>query len=759
MSSKRRLTAWIDTFGVIAQIAFRNLFASRLKTVIVGGIIFFGALLVVAGNSLLDSLDASMSRSVIGSVAGHIQVYSAKSKDPLEVMGSMMMGDPDLAQLDDFTKVRDTLLSVPNVKSVVPMGLSGALVTSGNTIDVALDRLRGEYRKKLAGGRPPAEAAKLQQQIDAEKDHVRQIVSVLQGDLKNLTTIADAKAINKEDVQAVTRAASDAFWNDFDKDPLNSLEFLENRIATQAADADLLFIRYVGTDLDTFGKAFDRMKIVDGTAVPPGKRGFLFSKFVYEDQLKLKAAHRLDQIKDARDARGSKIATDLDLQRMVREYTSQVREVLLQLDAIKTADFRAKLQKELASTAADVGALLAQLFETTDHNFDQRYAFFYRELAPSLELYRIRIGDTLTIKAFTRSGYVQSVNLHVYGTFQFQGLDKSTLAGALNLMDLVSFRELYGFLTAEKLKEIEQLQKAAGAHAVSRENAEAELFGSRSDDSPSPAQGEAKSDKTSQKPAAAGVAAHGKKAAGKVVNAQATPGVAAESAELAGGLELSGGLGQRLRREDMVDRVYAPGETERGVVLNAAVILKNPKQIPQTIAAIEAACARDGLPLKAISCQKASGIICQFIMLARIVLYVAILIIFVIALVIINNAMVMATLERVQEIGTLRAIGAQRRFILGMLVIEALVVGLIFGAIGAGVGAIIVSIVGKVGIPARSDVWFFFFSGPRLHPFLGTTNLVVAFLAVMVVSAFSSFYPAWLAMRVTPRQAMQSEEG
>ena len=104
------LSGWFDTFGVIAQIAFRNLFASRLKTLIVGGIIFFGALLVVVGNSLLDSLDASMSRSVIGSVAGHIQVYSDKSKDQLEVMGSMTMGDQDLTPLDDFAKVRQTLL-------------------------------------------------------------------------------------------------------------------------------------------------------------------------------------------------------------------------------------------------------------------------------------------------------------------------------------------------------------------------------------------------------------------------------------------------------------------------------------------------------------------------------------------------------------------------------------------------------------------------------------------------------------------------
>ena len=88
--------AWLATLGVVAQMAFRNLFASRLKTIIVGGIIFFGGLLVVAGNSLLDSLVASMSRSVIGSVAGHIQVYNAQSKDKLEVMGRMMMGDPDL---------------------------------------------------------------------------------------------------------------------------------------------------------------------------------------------------------------------------------------------------------------------------------------------------------------------------------------------------------------------------------------------------------------------------------------------------------------------------------------------------------------------------------------------------------------------------------------------------------------------------------------------------------------------------------------
>jgi ABC-type lipoprotein release transport system permease subunit len=723
------VSGWFATLGVVAQMAFRNLFASRLKTIIVGGIIFFGGLLVVVGNSLLDSVVAAMSRSVIGSVAGHIQVYNAKSKDSLEVMGRMMMGDPDLAQLDDFSKVRASLLKVPNVKSVVPMGISGALVTSGNTIDLALEKLRNAVKAER-DAKTDADRARARAQVAAEKGHVHQIVLVLQGDLKNAKTVLDEKAIDPADAEAVTRAASDKFWQDFDKNPFESLEFLENRIASQAADADLLFLNYVGTDFQAFQKSFDRMKIVEGTMVPPGKRGFLFAKQVYEDQLKLKAARRLDKIKEGVDSQGETIATDPDLKRMVRENTSQVREILLQLDAPKTIDFRAKLQRELGSTESDVGKLLAAFFQTDDQNFHQRYDFFYKELAPSLELYRVRIGDVLTIKAFTRSGYVQSVNVPVYGTFQFQGLEKSTLAGALNLMDMVSFRELYGFMSGEKLAEIQALQKEAGARDISRENAESELFG-KADAVPAP--------KVEVK-------------APRHIEATTTPGVAPVTHDL------GESLGGKLQREEARSRVFPPGEVEQGVVLNAAVIVKDPKKIKETIAAIEAQGKQDGLTLKAIDWQKAAGLIGQFVDVTRAVLYVAILIIFLIALVIINNALVMATLERVKEIGTLRAIGAQRRFILAMLVVESIVVGVIFGGLGAGFGALIVTIIGKIGVPAKSDVWFFFFSGPRLYPFIGTSNVIAAFVIVLLVSAFSSFYPAWIAMRVTPRQAMAEEE-
>jgi len=375
------------------------------------------------------------------------------------------------------------------------------------------------------------------------------------------------------------------------------------------------------------------------------------------------------------------------------------------------------------------------LFKTDDANFDDRYKFFYAELAPSLELYRVRIGDTLTIKAFTRSGYVQSVNVRVYGTFDFKGLEKSPQAGALNLMDMVSFRDLYGFLTVEREKEIRELKAAIQAQTntkeVTRENAEAELFGSKPAE-PAPAAKAAAPEPT-----------------GRTIVAEATPGVRPPE---------FGGAAGKLAREDLVNRVYDPKQLESGAVLNAAVILDDETKIPETIKAIEAAGARAGIPLKAITWQAASGFIGQLVMAFQAVLLVVILIIFLVALVIISNALVMATLQRVQEIGTLRAVGAQRRFILSMLVLESLVVGVIFGGLGAAVGAIIVAVLGKVGIPAPNDVSYFFFSGPRLHLFLASANLVRALVIVFIVSGLSSFYPAWLAMRVSPRQAMQAEE-
>lgn len=705
------------TFQLLVQIAMRNLVASRLKTFIIGGIIFVGTIMVVVGGSLLDSVETSMARSVVGSVAGHLQIYSSKSKDELAIFGSMGGGDADLAAIDDFARIRTALETLPNVDKVVPMGISGAIVTSGNTIDLTLASLREAITKSQAGDASP----ELAEQLTSLKQHVQAQAKVVATDLDNLQVLASSDLIPPESRELVTQASGDAYWQQFDQDPLNNLESLENRMAPLASDADVVFLRYVGTDMDSFANSFDRLEIVDGIAVPKGQRGFLFAKFFYEDRLKLKTARRLDKIQEALSGSGRTIANDQELQRYIKSNVDQIREIVLQMDPIRTRKAVEKLQALLKSpdlngTEANISPLLASYFDMNDANFAERYAFFYRELAPLVQLYRIKVGDTLTIKAVTRTGFIQSVNVKVYGTFQFKGLEKSALAGALNLMDLMSFRDLYGYLTSEKAAEFAQMKESVGAKDVNRENAEAELFGG-----------------------------------GNTVVADAQNGMVELSQEL------DGNAGA-LRQEDITRRIYSQEEIEQGVVLNAAVMLKDPALLEQTKADIEALSAKDGLGLSVVSWQKAAGLLGQFAVLLRLVLVIAVFIIFIVALVVINNAMMMATLERVREIGTLRAIGAQRGFVMQMLLVETVVVGIVFGAAGAAAGTGIVMAIQSAGIPAVNDFMYFLFSGPRLRPDIGSANLVAAFFIVLIVSGFSSFYPAFLATRVSPLQAMQSDE-
>jgi len=711
------VNATIDTLRIVAQIALRNLFASRIKTFIVGGIITFGALILVLGTSLLDSIDQSMSRSITGSIAGDIQVYSSESKETLDVFGGFGPSGNDIAPLADFAEIRKSLTSVPNVLAVVPMGIDTATVTAGNTVDQALTKVRDAATKLQNGDHSPTTLAN----YNAQKDHVRQIVRVLHSDYENVKQVrSDAAEIN-EDLAFVQKASSDQFWNAFDKDSYGSLEFLENHIAPLASDADMLFLRYIGTDPAQFSRSFDRMEIVAGQPIPTGKRGFLFSSYVYEEQVKLRTARTLDKLKVARDNRREKIAKEPELLRMVQENANNAQEILLQLDSEKTTLFRNKLSAFLHSQQADVGQLLVQFLKMNDENFEERYQFYYKELVPALQLYKVRVGDTLTIKAYTRSGYVQSANLHVYGVFAFKGLEKSPQAGAMNLMDLVSFRELYGYLTADREKEVRDLRDKSGAKEIDRDKADEQLFGTRdTDDS---------SDSNLPKPTPA-------------------PSLNDELSQIAGS-------SQRSRSQEVP---YDPAQLEQGILLNAAVFLKDNRKLAETIKDIEAAGKRDHLPLKALSWQQAVGVTGQFTVLMRAVLYTAVMIIFLVALIIINNALVMATLERVREFGTLRAIGAQRRFIWVMLVLESIVTGLLFGIVGLSLGTLLVTWLSHHGIPAWNDVVTFFFSGPRLYPTTSLHNLLLALVVVLVVSIISSTYPAWLAMRVSPRQAMQSEE-
>lgn len=706
----------MDTLRLLLQVSFRNLLRSWVNLVI-GLIILFATTLVVFGSAFIDSIDASMSRSVVGSIAGHLQAYSDASKDKIALFGGTMGDDPDLSPVQRFAQLREAVSRHPNVKQVVPQGTSNAIVTTGNTLDQLLGRLRGLYRAQAEQG-PSAERTA---QLESLKAHVRRLAGLMAQESENRAVMFREDATDPAEVEALARAQSDAFWADFEKDPLEGLEYLENRLAPQLAEGDMLYLRSVGTDLDKFQEGFELMELVDGQQVPRGERGLLVAKYLYEEFFKLKSARRLDRIKDALATGRRTIAADEELKRFVRENVNQTRDILFQLDPLKAKEATARLQRVLGSQEQDLGKLLAAFFDTNDANFAARYDAFYAQLAPLLELYRARPGDVLTLTTFTRSGYVKSVNVKMWGTFRFKGLEKSPTAGFINLMDLVSFRELYGQPTAEMKAEIAELKKAAGARAVARETAEEALFG----------------------------------------GAEASPGAPPVVAEAAPGtVDIDGPLsrGGAAARNQAPRGTFAPSELEDGLVLSAAILLKDPSRQAETLEELRADPAVKAAGLRVVSWQEASGFFGQLILAMRVVLWFVVVVLCVVVLAVINNAMMMATLRRTREIGTMRAIGAQRGFVLAMVLFETVVLGLVFGMAGAALGSGLVAVVDAIGIPAFNDEMMFFFGGPRLHLFLSPGALVTAFVLVVVVSAVSTFYPALQATRVAPVTAMQTEE-
>jgi ABC-type lipoprotein release transport system permease subunit len=713
------MPATVDATRVLLRIAFRNLVASRVRTVIIGLIVLVGALIVVVGASLMESIDRGMRTSIQGSLGGQLQVYQSTSEGQLELYGGLR-GESLLDPIPDFARVKEVLSKVPNVRMIVPMGIDQALVATGNAFDVTLARLREDVRRLQADPKD----AEARRGLEAREAHVKRLIALLGEERAQARVLVDPNgrdaSLRRSQQADLLRAADPAFWVEFERDRLAGLEYLENKVAPLAMDSGFTFIRYVGTDVEAFMKAFDLAEIADGQPIPPGQRGILLGRQYAEEWLKLKNARRLDQIKDKRDRFGDRIARSEELQRWVKDTRSRAREILVQLDPLQAAEAERRLRPALKAPAGEeLPALLARLFDLDDANFDDHYRVFYEQLAPLLRLYQISVGDVITIKAPGKTGAFNSVNVKVYGFIQFKGIEKSGIAGTTSVMDLQSFRDLYGYVSSDKAAELARIRTQMGATAVSREEAEAALFGG-----------------------------------------EAAPLVEATRAGTIDEKALLAGVGEK-RKTALAEatRAYTQAEIDQGVALNAAILLDDPSRLRETQAAVQAAADAAGLKLKVIDWEAASGMVGQFVLLLRGILVFALIIFFGVALVIINNAMVMAALQRVKEVGTMRAIGAQRRFVVAMLLVEIVSVSVVFGLAGAALGGGVVALIRAAGgIPATTDLLFFLFSGPALLPHLGGASVAASLILVLGVAVASALYPAFIAMRVTPVEAMSTED-
>ena len=113
------------------------------------------------------------------------------------------------------------------------------------------------------------------------------------------------------------------------------------------------------------------------------------------------------------------------------------------------------------------------------------------------------------------------------------------------------------------------------------------------------------------------------------------------------------------------------------------------------------------------------------------------------------NAMLISVTERFREIGTMKCLGGMDSFIVKLYLVESLFQGLVGTLLGMAIGIALAYVegVGRFG----TEAW-------RLLPGLSLVKIVAGTLcAGVALTVVGALYPAWIAARMEPVDAMRSE--
>lgn len=160
------------------------------------------------------------------------------------------------------------------------------------------------------------------------------------------------------------------------------------------------------------------------------------------------------------------------------------------------------------------------------------------------------------------------------------------------------------------------------------------------------------------------------------------------------------------------------------------------------------------LNYKAVNYIQSSGSLGAFISLIGVVISIVILIIQVISIIIIANSVLMGILERVNEIGTMRAIGAQKGYIFKLIFSESLMLSFFSAIVGTILSLIVIFIFGSIGIKAENAIAGILFGGRYLYPTTNIIYILISFFIVISATLLATIYPVKVGTKVSPLEAM-----
>ena len=128
------------------------------------------------------------------------------------------------------------------------------------------------------------------------------------------------------------------------------------------------------------------------------------------------------------------------------------------------------------------------------------------------------------------------------------------------------------------------------------------------------------------------------------------------------------------------------------------ILLKPGQDLNGSVEKMKRIAKENNLPVKVLSWKKASGQVAQISDILQMIITVFVILLFFVAIIIIMNTLSMNALERTEEFGMMRAVGARKSFITKMFLAETFSLSFIFGGIGILVGVIVTWIIRPIRI-------------------------------------------------------------
>ncbi|HTX71714.1 MAG TPA: FtsX-like permease family protein [Rectinemataceae bacterium] len=185
--------------------------------------------------------------------------------------------------------------------------------------------------------------------------------------------------------------------------------------------------------------------------------------------------------------------------------------------------------------------------------------------------------------------------------------------------------------------------------------------------------------------------------------------------------------------------------------------VRNPAEAPALILSLNQWFASQGIEAQAGGWKAAAGPFAASIDVVRVVFNIAIIIVAVVAIIIMMNTLVISVIERTGEIGTMRALGAQKGYVRTMFLAETLTIAAVFGVIGMVLAFGVIGILNLAHITASNPFLRILFAGDVLHPAVNPLSVVWSLVLVGFVAILAHLYPVSLALKVQPVRAMQTE--